>query len=355
MILYGRNSSINLLLGDDMPEIRFNPVTGDWVVIATERAKRPEDFVHKRERKEVLPYVETCPFCPGNEAKTPPETFALRDPEGRWIVRSVPNRFSALSPSGDVVKQRATRFRQSVSGVGLHEVIIETPDHSMTTALLPRSQIESILSVYRNRLIEFYRDPRIQHVVIFKNHGAGAGTSLEHPHSQIVGTPVFPGQVMTRVEEAIKNYYYIDFGECLYCSLIKDEMDQGLRIVNENDSFVAFIPYAAASPFHLWIFPKTHRTCFGEIDDREISDLAALLKDILLRLYIGLDNPDFNYMIRCLSPAEAGSKFFHWYIALIPRVTQMAGFEMGTGMFINTALPEESAKFLRELKLPDTT
>ena len=335
-----------------MPEIRYNPVTGDWVVIATERAKRPEDFVHKKEKKVVPSFVETCPFCPGNEEKTPPETFALRGADGTWTVRSVPNRFSALTPIGEVVKERASRFRQSVSGVGLHEVIIETPDHSMTTALLPLPQIESILFTYRNRLIEFYRDPRIQHVVIFKNHGEGAGTSLEHPHSQIVGTPVFPGQVMKRVEEAIQNYYYIDFGECLYCSLMKDEMEQGVRIVNENKSFVAFIPYAAASPFHLWIFPKTHRTCFGDVGDTELSDLAALLKDILLRLYVGLDNPDFNYMIRCLSPEGAGNKVFHWYVVVIPRVAQMAGFEMGTGMFINTALPEESARFLRDVKLP---
>jgi UDPglucose--hexose-1-phosphate uridylyltransferase len=333
-----------------MSEVRLNLISGDWVVIATERAKRPEDFVHIKQKKEVPAYVDTCPFCKGNEAKTPPETFILRGPDDNWMVRCVPNKYSAFSPDGEIIKTK-TDFKQHITGVGLHEVIIETPEHNMTTALLPVPHIEQILLAYKNRLLAFYEDSRIEHVIIFKNHGESAGTSLEHPHSQIVGTPVFPGQVMNRLGEAIKNYYYVNFGDCLYCLYMKDEQKDKIRIISENDSFVAFVPYAALSPFHIWIFPKKHNACFGYITNPEISDLAGIMKDTLLRLYIGLENPDFNYVIRSLSPAGADSKYFHWYIAIIPKVTQIAGFELGTGMFINTAMPEDSARFLKEVKI----
>jgi len=277
---------------------------------------------------------------------TPDETFRIAK-NGMWSVRSVPYKFSALSPVGNIEKSKDD-FKYAISGVGLHEVIIETPQHNMTTALLPVEQVYDILLTYQNRMLAFYSDPRIEHVIIFKNHGVGAGTSLEHPHSQIVGIPVFPGQVMGRLGEAIRNYYYVNFGECLYCTYLKGELRDGSRIVAENDSFVAFVPYAALSPFHLWIFPRKHDACFASIDEKQLLDLSYILKDILLRLYKGLDNPDFNYMIRSLSPRGADSKYFHWYIAIVPRVSQAAGFELGTGMFINTALPEESARFLRE-------
>jgi len=334
-----------------MPEVRLNPITGDWVIIATERAKRPEDFLHKKEKKEIPSFVPTCPFCPGNEDKTPTETHSFRGDDGTWLVRSVPNKFSALTPVGEILKHKE-KFKQYISGVGLHEVIIETPAHNMTTALLPLEQVERILHMYRHRLLAFYEDNRIEHVIIFKNHGASAGTSLEHPHSQIVGTPVFPGQVMNRLGEAIRNYYYVDFGECLYCSYLETELNDKERIIEQNDAFVAFTPYAALSPFHVWIFPRKHCACYGMISDAEIKSLASILKNILLRLYIGLDNPDFNYVVRTLSPRGADAKYFHWYIAIVPRVSQAAGFELGTGMFINTALPETSAQFLRDIVLP---
>ena len=335
-----------------MPEVRLNRITGDWVIIATERAKRPEEFARKKERKELSGYVATCPFCVGNEDQTPPETFSLMGSDGNWSVRSVPNKFSALSSEGIIIKKK-TDFKQYISGVGLHEVIIETPEHNKTTALLPLSHIEQILTAYKNRLLAFYEDPRVEHVIIFKNHGQSAGTSLEHPHSQIVGTPVFPGQVMTRLEGAMRNYYYVDYRECIYCTYMKGEMKEEERIVSENESFVAFVPYAALSPFHTWIFPKRHSACFGLTTDKEIGKLAEILRDILLRLYIGLENPDFNYVLRSLSSQGADAKYFHWYISVVPRITHAAGFELGTGMYINTALPEESAQFLRQVNIED--
>ncbi len=330
-----------------MPEIRLNLITGEWVIIATERAKRPEEFAHGRQKSAAPAYVPACPFCPGNEAKTPAETFRVAD-GGGWLVRVVPNKFSALTPDGDAVRHD-NGFRTFLPGVGLHEVIVETPAHDRATALLPTAHVERILAAHRQRFAAFYRDPRIEHVVIFKNHGESAGTSLEHPHSQIVGTPVVPGQVRRRIEEALR--YYGDFGACLYCRSLQEEFAEGQRIIAENASFVAFVPYAALSPFHLWVFPKRHTACFGAVTDSELADLAAILKETLLRIHVGLDDPDFNYVVRSLSPEEAAVKYFHWYVSLVPRVSRTAGFELGTGMFINTALPEASAAFLRTVDL----
>jgi len=333
-----------------MSEVRLNQITGDWVIIATERARRPEEFKHAREPLALPEHSPSCPFCVGNEAMTPPETFKITDDKGGWTVRAVPNKFSALTPEGVIVKKRDD-LRECLSGIGLHEVIIESPIHNTTTALLPLPRIEEILVAYRHRQIAFYDDDRVEHVIIFKNHGEDAGTSLEHPHSQIVGTPVFPGQVMNRLNEAIRNYYYVNFGDCLYCTYMKGEKDDGVRVVSENEHFLAFVPYAALSPFHVWIYPKRHSACYGHITDDEIRALAVILKEILLRLYVGLGNPDYNYVIRSLSPGGADAKYFHWYLAIVPRLTKAAGFELGTGMYINTSLPEESAEFLRNVPI----
>lgn len=331
-----------------MPEIRLNRITGDWVIIATERAKRPEEFAHAREKKELPPYVPTCPFCPGNEDQTPSERFRLPGKEGGWTVRAVPNKFSALTSAGDVLR-RGTGLKKRLTGIGLHEVIIETPEHNRTLASLPLVHVEQILLAYRNRFLAFYQDSRIEHVIIFKNHGQSAGTSLEHPHSQIVGTPVIPGQIRYRIEHALRNYN--DFGACLYCWSLKRELEDGIRIVKENSSFVVFVPYAALTPFHLWIFPKRHNASFGNVKDSELAELAAILKEILLRLYVGLDNPDLNYVTRSLSAEDGPLKYFHWYLSIVPRLSTAAGFELGTGMFINTTSPEDSAQFLRDVSV----
>lgn len=328
-----------------MPELRFNRISGDWVIIAPERAKRPEEFGRAKAKTEVPAYDPACPFCPGNEDQAPPERFRLRGKDGGWAVRSVPNKFSALTPEGEAVRQ-GTGLKKFMRGVGLHEVIIETPDHGMTTSLLPLSHVEQILRAYKDRFLAFYRDSRVEHVIIFKNHGQTAGTSLQHPHSQIVGTPVVPGQVRNRVEEALRNYG--DFGECVYCWCLKEELREGVRIVKENASFVAFVPYAALTPFHLWIFPKRHTAYFGNVTDSELSDLASILKEMLHRLDVGLGNPDLNYVTRSLSPADGSLKYFHWYVSIVPRLATAAGFELGTGMYINTTLPEHAAQFLRE-------
>jgi UDPglucose--hexose-1-phosphate uridylyltransferase len=331
-----------------MSELRLNLITREWVIIAKERAKRPEEFRVRAERIALPPFSETCPFCPGNEGRTPPETYSLDDEKG-WRIRVMPNKFAALSYVGERKRENGG-IKRIVSGVGTHEVIVETPFHNMTTALLPLPQLEDIIRVYRDRFIEAYNDPRVEHVIIFKNQGEMAGTSLEHPHSQLVGTPVTPIQVRMRVDEAIR--FFDDTGDCLMCKTLKDELADRSRIIAETDHFVSFIPYAALSPFHIWIFPRRHNPSFAGINDEEINDLARIMKLTLGKVYYGLENPDFNYTIRSMKPVTGSVEFFHWYLSIVPRVYEASGFEMGSGMYINMAVPEASAEFLRSIDAP---
>lgn len=331
-----------------MPELRLNQVTKEWVIIATERAKRPEDFKSRVIKKHPPAFLPTCPFCPGNESKTPEEVFRITEGD-QWKIRVVPNKFAALHRDAERVRKNSG-IKHSISGFGVHDVIIETPVHNMTTALLPLDRVSEIVSTYKKRFIEMHSDSRIGHVIIFKNHGEGAGTSLEHPHSQIIGTPVTPFQIRERIEEAIR--FFDITGECLVCRTTAEEKAEGARVVFETEHFLAFIPYAAISAFHTWIFPKRHAASFSDITEAEIPDLALNLKTVLAKLYFGLNNPDYNYTIRSNKPRDSKSESFHWYMSIVPRVSTTAGFEMGSGMFINTSLPEESARFLREVNIP---
>ncbi|NEP43266.1 MAG: galactose-1-phosphate uridylyltransferase [Okeania sp. SIO2H7] len=331
-----------------MTEIRQNLITKDWVIIATERAKIPDQFSQINKPKIVLPsYREDCPFCMGNEELTGPESYRLNDVNA-WKVRAVPNKYPALSPEGKRVRKINGIFR-SLSGVGYHEVIIEHPKHNLTTALMELEDVVNIIKVYRQRYSEIRKDPRVQTILIFKNHGKGAGTSLEHPHSQLAATPIVPYELRDRIHQAMR--YFDDTGECLFCRTLAEELAAKERIIFESEHFVAFIPYAALSPFHIWIFPRRHFSSFEEITDEEMRDLAVNLKTVLGKIYFGLNDPDYNYNIRSIPTDELNTDYFHWYIAVVPRVSLTAGFELGSGMFINTSLPEESAAFLRSVEI----
>lgn len=331
-----------------MPELRQNLATKEWVIIASERARRPEEFVKKEEKRITPEFVEKCPFCPGNEAMTPSDIFSIKDENG-WRIRVIPNKFAALISGIENSKPHLSGLSRHMSGFGYHEVIIETPKHNLTTALLDVSYVKDIIISYRERYLELSRDKRVHLIIIFKNHGEAAGTSLEHPHSQLVATPIVPLHIRTRIDEAMR--YYDDHQKCVFCRMIEEEIKNKERIVLENESFVAFIPYAAFSPFHLWLLPKMHYPQFSDIKDKEIEDMAHILKGVLRKLHLGLSNPDFNYVIRS-SPLDFGrGDYFHWYLSIVPRVNKAAGFELGSGMFINTSIPEESAKFLREVKI----
>jgi len=330
-----------------MPELRQNFMTKEWVVIATERAKRPDQMVVKRERKPPVSFSPNCPFCPGHEDQTPPEILRLHDGD-RWKVRVFPNKFAALSP--DVKPERIIRrSRRRMGGFGVHDVIVETPDHSLAMAMMPDSQVADILRIYKTRYDQLSLDPRIAQVTIFKNHGTDAGTSLEHPHSQMIATPVISYQVRQRFQEAMQ--HFDDFGCCMFCQIIEEELEEQKRVILTSEHFVAMELFASPAPFCTHIYPRRHMASFGDVSAKELADLGRVLRTVLAKLYIGLDNPDFNFTIRT-APAECvGVRYFHWYMSVIPRLTRTAGFELGSGMFINTVIPEEAAEFLREVKV----
>ncbi|HEY5895275.1 MAG TPA: DUF4931 domain-containing protein [Chthoniobacterales bacterium] len=333
-----------------MSEIRENRLTGEWVIVAPERAKRGGNLVSLAPRTEVPPYDPGCPFCRGNEAQAEIERFRIDGDDGQWTLRSLVNKFSVLSQTGDVARTDcAAPGEVCVNGVGPHEVLVESPIHNVTMALGGVGHVQRILEAYRHRFIAFYADPRVKHVIVFKNHGADAGASQQHSHSQIVGLPIVPGQIKDRIDRARR--FFEKNGECLSCTIVAQERAQASRIIAENDDFVAFIPYAALSPYHLWIFPKTHRACFSEQPADTLPTLAEVLHTVLAKVRGLLANPAYNLLIRSLGPQEKDAPYFHWYLSIVPRVVKSAGFELGTGMYINSSLPETNAQALREYPL----
>jgi UDPglucose--hexose-1-phosphate uridylyltransferase len=330
-----------------MSEIRLNRLTGEWVIIAPERGKRGGNLVPPGVAAEVPDFVATCPFCPGNEAAAIEERYRASDDQGHWTIRSVVNKFSVLSPSGEVAPVDACGpVGENVNGVGLHEVLVESPRHHLMPGLFTVEHMREILAAYRHRFRAFYADSRVRHVIVFKNHGADAGASQQHPHSQIVGIPIVPGQILERIERTRR--FFRETGQCLGCTMIAQEREQGCRIIAENAHFIAFIPYAALSPYHLWIFPKVHTASFAEQPLETLPALAEVLYTVLAKVHGLLANPAFNLIVRSLGPAEKEASHFHWYISIIPRVNKAAGFELGTGMYVNPSLPESRAQALRD-------
>jgi UDPglucose--hexose-1-phosphate uridylyltransferase len=333
-----------------MSEIRHNRLTGEWVIIAPERAKRGGNLGALPPPVTIPAFDPACPFCPGNEGDGSGERHRIDDADGRWLIRSVVNKFSVLSATGEVASPGcAGKNEETVNGVGLHEVLVETPEHHRTMAQFPVAHLERILTAYRHRFRTFYADPRIRHVILFKNHGADAGASQQHAHSQIVGLPIVPGQVVDRLERSRR--FFLEDGKCLVCSLIEEE--QGNRVIAENSDFIAFIPYAALSPFHLWIFPKIHAFSFSDLPDAALPTLAEIVHTVLAKIHGLLGNPPFNLVVRSLGPAETDAAHFHWYISIVPRVNKAAGFELGTGMYVNPSSPEVCAKALRDFRVSE--
>jgi len=291
-------------------------------------------------------FVESCPFCPGNESNTPAEVLRFPVSGGPWAVRVIPNKFAALS--SDVQPTRSLQhLRRRIEGFGFHEVIIDSPEHSGYMPLLSDAHVAGILRVYKQRYNTLSLDHRVNHITIFKNHGVDAGASLQHPHSQLIATPVIPSQVRHRLFEALR--HYDDAGECMFCHMVEREIEDQTRIVLKSERFVAMEVFASATPFATHIFPLRHMASFGDISEMEINDLARILRTLLAKIYVGLQNPDLNFTVRS-GPAEyAGARHFHWYVSVIPRLTRMAGFELGSGMFINTVLPEAAAEYLRRV------
>lgn len=332
-----------------MPELRQNIATKEWVIIANERSKRPDDFYHRsQDLTEDRPvWMDDCPFCPGNEVRS--EDIMQIPEEGEWQVRVVINKYPALDRDG-VPSRQFAGVRRRVAGVGYHEIIVESPRHNTCPALESAEEVALTMKAFQRRGHEIIEDPTIEHVTYFKNHGESAGTSLEHPHTQLIGLPLVPQHIRARNEEARR--YFDDMGECPHCRMYADELRDGSRIIAANESFAAFIPYAATSPFHTWIIPRAHHPSFLNASQKELNALGSILKTVLLKLYVGLSDPDYNYVIRSAPYRDQFQEYLHWYVTIVPRVTRAAGFELGSGMYINTSLPEESAAFLRDIDVP---
>ncbi len=330
-----------------MPELRKDPVTGRWVVIAVERGKRPSDFGRAKDMRRGAP----CPFCAGQEMKTPPEILAYRDngslpnsPD--WKLRVVPNKFPALCIEGDLDKKGIGLFDR-MNGIGAHEVIIETPDHDKAMADMTDEEVEMVVHAYQERMVDLKNDPRFRYTLLFKNWGEAAGASLEHSHSQLISTPTVPKRV---IEEIRGSQRYYEFRErCVYCDIIAQEMEDGDRIVTENESFVCLTPFASVFPFEMWIIPKHHNPSFTHMGDQQPRALASILRDSLRRLTIALDDPPFNYVIHTAPYGQESLEYYHWHLELMPRLIKHAGFEWGSGFYINPTPPETAAKHLRNV------
>jgi UDPglucose--hexose-1-phosphate uridylyltransferase len=334
-----------------MPELRQDPATREWVIISKERAKRPHDFIRESEEPALPEYDAECPFCAGNESMTPPETLGYRsggEPNGpNWWVRVIPNKFAALIPEGSLERQKEEGFFRKMDGVGYHEVIIETPVHNLHMAHMEDKQVEEILLAYRERYLALRENPKVRVILIFKNHGRGAGTSLEHPHSQLVATSIVSSEIRMKLEKAAS--YYDDNGSCVYCDMMKESLKSGKRIVMETEKFVVFHPFASRVPFQTIIIPKEHQASFGLITQNDSKEFAHILKTVLAKLHRGLRKPDFNFIVHTAPVKDEQEDFYHWHLQIFPRLTTRAGFEMGSGIYINTTMPEETAAFMRNL------
>ncbi len=336
-----------------MPELRQNLILKEWVVISTERAKRPEQLREERDidRSTYGKYDENCPFCPGNEEKFGNDEVLYRedDEKGNWKLKILPNKFPALTPAGANISVHTEGNFRLMDGVGHHEVLIEHSCHHQTIATMEVAEVYRVLKAYRMRMKILQEISYVESVITFRNHGTRAGASLIHPHSQFIALPIIPKDMIARINESIR--YHQEHRECIFCRVMNSELENYQRIVMETTHFVAFVPYAAYSPFHIWIYPKRHSSSFLDVTNEELHDMASILRGVLKRLFIGLNDPDYNYIIRTAPKGYYGSDFFHWYLTIVPRLTRTAGFELGSGMFINPSIPEENAEYLRGIQI----
>jgi len=339
-----------------MPELRKDPVIGRWVIIATERAKRPDQFTSQAQD---APSDKPCPFCEGHENQTPPEIYALRPRHSNpntpgWDLRVVSSISPFLKIEGDL-DRRGKGLYDLMNGVGAHEVVIETNQHIANMADLSEEQIAKVITCYVDRSLDLEKDKRFKYVLIFKNYGwiAGGGR-VKHSRSQLIATPVNPKRVK---EELSGAHFYYDYHErCVFCDLVKQELESKERLILDIDGFIAITPFASRFPFEVWILPKKHSCDFTKLDMQMRFDLGRILKKVLLKLKKGLNDPPYNYVLHTAPFKRPKVGYwksidydYHWHIEIMPRLTRVAGFEWGTGFYICPLPPEDAAKFLREV------
>lgn len=340
-----------------MSELRKDLISGRWVIIATERSKRPDDFRPAGGRAPDEGPRGFCPFCEGSEVKTPPEIpTTLRQPDTAsdapgWTVRVVPNKFPALNRGPSSPKMTRGIFPWA-EGRGVHEVVIENPDHGLELADLPVDHIRDVLSVFQQRIRAIETEFHYRYVQIFKNKGREAGASLSHPHSQIVATPIVPIRVKEEIYGADR--LFRGFRECAFCRILREENSAGQRVVLQNEHFTVFAPFASRFPFEMAVYPARHSPYFTEVREDELMSLAGALKSILGKLKDAVGDPPYNLVLhQAPNPSHSRQawpdidKIYHWHLEIFPILTKVAGFEWGTGFYINPVPPETAAEFLR--------
>ncbi len=333
-----------------MSELRRDPIIGRWNIIETDEPSGPETF-------EVESHALSggkCPFCYGNEAMTPPEIHVVRpagsQPNGSgWSLRVVSNKFPALKIEGEIARRGIGVF-DMCNGVGAHEVIVETPDHRRHTADLSLEEFTNVITAFKVRSLDLRGDRRLRYSLIFKNYGLSAGASLEHTHCQLIALPIVPKRVQEELKGAGR---YFEFRErCAYCDMLQQELQEHERVICDNRSFVAFCPYTSSFPFEFWILPKEHHHDFAQIDADAIADFARILKEMLNRMRSALSDPSYNFIIHTAPIETREREEYHWHLEFIPKLTKVAGFEWGTGFYINPTPPELAAKVLRQVRYP---
>jgi UDPglucose--hexose-1-phosphate uridylyltransferase len=333
-----------------LPDLRRCPITGRWVIISTDRAQRPQDFTRQRV---AATKKRLCPFCPGHETKTPPEVLAYRSNGSRnepgWTLRVVPNKFPALRVEGDVDREGEGLYDR-MNGVGAHEVIIETPDHMASPASLSEKENADIFFAFRDRILDLKKDIRLRYVLVFKNHGELAGASLEHPHSQLIALPIVPKRALEEIEGAKRHFEYRQ--RCIFCDIVSQELRSQDRVVLETESFLVITPYASRFPFETWILPRRHSSHFESLEASSIHNLGWVMRALWRRMEKALESPPVNVILHSAPVQDPPLEHYHWHIEIMPKLTKVAGFEWGSGFYINPTPPEEAAGFLREIGLP---
>jgi UDPglucose--hexose-1-phosphate uridylyltransferase len=337
-------------------ELRKDPIIDRWVIISTERGKRPMDFIPVEPKGEA----GSCPFCEGNEFMTPGEIYSVRPPDSvpnqqKWKIRVVPNKYPALHVEGNLDREGVGMF-DKMNGIGAHEIIIETPCHIDPFQNRPIDRVVELLEAYRKRLVDLSQDVRLLYIMIFKNMGTTAGASLSHEHSQIIATPIVPKRVTEEITGTLQYFNYKM--RCVYCDIIREEKRFGTRIVYENSSFITICPFASRFPFELWLMPKRHMSGYGMMTGQEMIELAKCLSSSMKRLSTALGEPQYNWMLHTEPnrlvpryPWPNIDEHYHWHMEIIPKLTRIAGFEWGTGFYINPTPPEDAAGFLREMNV----
>ncbi len=331
------------------PEIRKDPILEEWSIIAKGRTKRPSDFKVPADQH-VTNDTANCPFCEQHEGMTPYELFAIRKAGTRanepgWSVRVFDNKFPALIKEEEPAYVHSHLYT-SISGLGAHEVIVETPRHDLAMADLSLEQMELVCAAYRHRYRELSKNKDLRYILIFRNYGRSAGASLSHPHSQLIATPIVPRRIKEELDSA--HTYWEHTGQCIFCDSIQEELAQGKRLVYDSADFIVFEPYASRFPFETLILPKRHQAAFSELDNGEVESLAQVLLFTLGRLKEVVNDPPYNMMIHSSPLGLLFWPEYHWHIEIIPRLTTPAGFEWGTDFYINPTPPEEAARFLKK-------